>query len=554
MDTQLLEKLKNTIRGEVLTDDATLTEYSHDTSLFEVRPQVVVCPKDTEDLKDLVEFVRAHKKDYPDLSLTGRSGGTDMSGGSINDSIIVSFGQHFNAKPKIDAKAQTAVFQPGLYYRDFEPETLKKDLIFPSYPASRNLCAMGGIVNNNSGGEKSYQYGKTEKYITKIKVVLSDGNEYILEKLTEDQLEAKKKQKDFEGQFYRDMHKLIKDNYDDIMAAKPKVSKNSAGYSLWNIWDKEAKTFDLTQLFIGAQGTLGMMTEAETKLIPVTKHQQMMVIFMYDTKNLGRIIEEVLEVGPESFESYDDNTLKLALKFFPEFAAMLGSKGVIDTGFKFLPEFMMVAWRRKLPKLVLQIEFTGNDPDELTAKMEDLQQRLEPLNEMTRIAIDDEGLKYWLIRRESFSLLRKKIRNMHTAPFIDDFSINPKYLGEFMPQVGKIFKKYPGMIYTIAGHIGDGNFHIIPLMKIEDPKMRKAIPVISEKIYDMVVNKYEGTIDSEHNDGLIRTPYLELQYGKKITKLFSQTKDIFDPKGLFNPRKKVNGDLQYALDHIRQSW
>ncbi len=554
MDQILLDQLKKTIKGEVLTDDQTLTEYSHDTSLYEVRPQVVVCPKDVKDLQTLVDFVNAHKKDHPELSLTGRSAGTDMGGGSINDSIIVSFTQHFNDKPTIDAKNMMATFQPGVYYRDFEAESLKSELIFPSYPASRMLCAMGGIVNNNSGGEKSYQYGKTENFITQVKAVLSDGKEYTFEPLTMDQLAAKKKKKDLEGHIYREMHQLIEDNYDAIMAAKPKVSKNSAGYFLWNVWDKEKGIFDLTKLLVGAQGTLGLMTEGQTKLVKTTKHQRMMVIFMYDLKNLGAIIEETLKVGPETFESYDDNTLKLALKFFPEFAKMLGAKGIIGTGIKFMPEFMLVASRRKLPKLVLQIEFTGDDALLLEHKMELLQRALEPLNEMTRIAVDDESLKYWLIRRDSFSLLRKKIQNMHTAPFIDDFSINPKYLGEFMPKIAKIFKKYPQMIYTVAGHVGDGNFHIIPLMKIEDPKMRKAIPIISEQVYKMVVEDYEGTIDSEHNDGLVRTPYLELMYGKKITKLFAQTKDIFDPTNMFNPRKKVNPDQKFAMDHIRQSW
>jgi FAD/FMN-containing dehydrogenase len=553
MEQALIDELKQIIKGSVLTDDTNLQTYSHDASLFEVKPQVVVCPEDEEDVMTLVEFVNKHKKAHPTLSLTGRAAGTDMGGGSINDSIIVSFTQHFNKKPVIDTKAQTATFQPGMFYRDFEKSTLKHGLIFPSYPASRELCAMGGIVNNNSGGEKSLQYGKTERYITEVSLVLSDGKEYTFGEITEEELEKKKQLPTVEGDIYRQMHELITKNYDKIMAAKPRVSKNSAGYSLWNIWNKEQKTFNLAQLIIGAQGTLGLMTKGKTKLVPVTSHHHMMVLFLYDLKNLGKIIETALALKPESFEAYDDNTLKLALKFFPEFAKMMGAKGFVDTGVKFLPEFMLVAKRRKLPKMILQIEFTGDDEPAIDGKMAELQSRLKPLNETMRVAIDDEGLKYWLIRRDSFSLLRKKVQNLHTAPFIDDFSIPPQYLAEFLPQVSKIFKKYPQWIYTIAGHVGDGNFHIIPLMKIEDPKNRKAIPIVSKKVYDLVL-KYGGTIDSEHNDGLIRTPYLELQYGKDIVKLFEQTKQIFDPHNIFNPRKKVGGSLEYSMSKIRTGW
>ena len=214
---------------------------------------------------------------------------------------------------------------------------------------------------------------------------------------------------------------------------------------------------------------------------------------------------------------------------------------------------MLIARKHRLPKMVLQIEFTGDDEPAIDGKMAELESRLRPLNETMRTAIDDEGLKYWLIRRDSFSLLRKKVKDLHTAPFIDDFSVEPKYLAEFLPQVNKMFKKYPKLIYTIAGHVGDGNFHIIPLMKIEDPNQRKIIPVLSKKVYDLVL-KYGGTIDSEHNDGLIRTPFLEQQYGKEMVKLFEQTKDIFDPENMFNPRKKVRSTMEYAMKHIRTSW
>lgn len=553
MNESLLQELKEIIKGEVLTDDSTLHEYSHDASIFEVKPQVVVCPKDKEDVKALVRFVNKHKQEHPNLSLTGRAAGTDMSGGSVNDSILVSFTQHFNDKPIVDVKNQTATFQPGVYYRDFEKETIKHGLIFPSYPASRELCAMGGIVNNNSGGEKSLKYGKTERYITEITLILRDGNEYTFGEISEDELEQKKKLKTVEGEVYREIHELIKRNYDEIMDAKPKVSKNSAGYFLWNVWNKEKQTFNLAQLIIGSQGTFGLMVEAKTKLVPTTSHHHMMVIFLYDLKNLGTIIDTALALEPESFESYDDNTLKLALKFFPEFAQLLGAKGFVDTGVKFLPEFLLVAKRRKLPKMVLQIEFTGDDEPAIDGKMAELESRLRPLNETMKMAIDDDGLKYWLIRRDSFRLLRQKVQGMHTAPFIDDFAVPPHALADILPKISKMFKKHPGMIYTIAGHVGDGNFHIIPLMKIEDPKNRKAIPELSKKVFQMVVD-LGGTIDAEHNDGLIRTPYLEMQYGKKVVGLFAKTKEIFDPEGIFNPRKKVGGSLEYSMSKIRTGW
>src|SRR3989344_7086074 len=134
MDAKLIEEIKKSISGEVATDEETLKLFSHDASLFEIVPEVVVFPKDSQDVEKLVQFVNKHKKDDESLSLTGRSAGTDMSGGSINDSIIVAFGKYFTRLKSI--KGDIATVEPGMFYRHFEEETLKHGLIFPSYPAS----------------------------------------------------------------------------------------------------------------------------------------------------------------------------------------------------------------------------------------------------------------------------------------------------------------------------------------------------------------------------------------------------------------------------------
>src|SRR3989344_2408834 len=551
MDAKLVEELKKTISGEVETDEETLKLYSHDASLFEVMPQAVVFPKNSQDVEKLVQFVSSHKNEDKSLSLTGRSAGTDMSGGSINDSIIVDFQKYMNNLVEINGDIATTA--PGVFYRDFEKETLKHNLIFPSYPASRELCAMGGIFNNNAGGEKSLQYGKTEDYVKRMKVVLSDGNTYELKSLNETEFKKKIARKNFEGKIYRKMFDLINKNYEDIMKAKPDVTKNSAGYFLWNIYDKSKNSFDLNKLFVGSQGTLGIFIEGDLRLVPVSKHRDMLIIYLHDLSHLSQIIKEVLALKPESFESYDDNTLKLALKYFPEFAKQLGPFGMIEAGVAFLPAFFDLITHKSLPKLVLQVDFTGDDLDVVKEKVATLKERLKPFHPETQTALEDQEKRYWLVRRESFNLLRKKIRNKHTAPFIDDFSIKPEFIGDVIPQVLEILKKHPEFIFTVAGHVGDGNFHIIPLADIKNPNVRAAIPKIADQVYK-IISKYHGSNTAEHNDGLIRTPYLKEMYGEKIVKLFEETKKIFDPKNIFNPRKKVFGDLKYAMDHVRLSW
>ena len=156
--------------------------------------------------------------------------------------------------------------------------------------------------------------------------------------------------------------------------------------------------------------------------------------------------------------------------------------------------------------------------------------------------------KYWVIRHESFNLLRKKIRGMRTAPFIDDFVVPPSTLPEFLPKLQEILSHYD-LIYTVAGHVGDGNFHIIPLI---DPKRSdgpKIIDELSHKVYDLVLS-YKGSITGEHNDGLVRTPYVEKMFGREMNNLFVEVKKIFDPLNIFNPGKKVGMTFAEAMKHL----
>jgi FAD/FMN-containing dehydrogenase len=219
---------------------------------------------------------------------------------------------------------------------------------------------------------------------------------------------------------------------------------------------------------------------------------------------VGQIIGEVLKFKPESFESYDDKTLNLAIRFFPDILKRMKA-GVFSLAVQFLPEFFMLL-RGGLPKMVLLVELTGEDEKVLEQRLYELKGHLARFNVPVRVLRSEkESEKYWTIRRESFSLLRKHVQGKHTAPFIDDMAVKPEFLPEFLPAVNAILEPHRDkMIYTIQGHDGDGNFHIIPLMDFKDPATRKLIPKISEQIYDLVV-KYKGSITAEHNDGLIRT-------------------------------------------------
>jgi FAD/FMN-containing dehydrogenase len=544
----LSDEIKQFFHGDVMDDEKTLADYSHDYSIFNVKPQIVVFPKDVEDVKNLVKFVN-HKKEGPhageNISLTGRSAGTDMTGGPLTESIVVSFTKYFNRVKEITN--EYAVVEPGVYFRDFEKRLKEKRLLYPPYPASKDLCALGGMINNNSGGEKTLAYGKTEDYVQELKVVMADGEEHVLKSLSGAAFESKLKEQSFEGEAYRKLYDILEKNYDVVKAARPKVSKNSAGYFLWNVWDK--KTFDITKLIVGSQGTLGLVTEAKLRLVKERKHSRLAVVFLQDLRPLADVIVEVLKFNPESMESYDDKTLYVALKFLPSLIKSMRGN-FFKLIWKFIPEALM-ALRGGIPKMVLLIELTSDDAEKLNVRMRALRGAVQKFQLPVRLLKNHaEEEKYWIIRRQSFKLLHDHSIGKDTAPFIDDIVVDPKCLPEFLPKLNQILDRYKkDLIYTVAGHPGNGNFHIIPLMNLKDERIRNLIPVISDEVYKLVL-QYNGSITAEHNDGLIRTPYLEEMYGKKIIRLFEEAKRIFDPKNIFNPGKKVGGNLQYSLKHI----
>ena len=548
----LADEIRSFFHGDVSVDDATLEKFSRDYSVFKVRPQIVVFPKDVEDVKNLVKFVAKKKTAGEDISLTGRSAGSDMTGGPLGQSIIVSFTKYFNAIKEIGN--DYVVVEPGVYFRDLEKQLTSRGLLYPPYPASKDICAIGGMVSNNSGGEKTLAYGKTEDYVRELSVVLADGEVHILRPLSSDALQAKLTEPGFEGDAYRALHRLIDGHYDEIKRAKPDVSKNSAGYYLWNIWDKGTGIFDLNKLFVGSQGTLGLVVEAKLGLVPLPKHSRMAVIFLQDLQWTGDLVETLLAFKPESIESYDDKTIEVAVKLWrPLLRSMKGN--IVKLAWDFLPEIFM-ALRHGMPKMVILVQFSGDDDSVLIKQLVVLKLAIEKF-EKTHAGIQirslkdaEEAEKYWTIRRQSFALLHGAIKGKDTAPFIDDFIVKPEYLKEVLPKVNEILDQYKkDLIYTIAGHPGNGNFHIIPLMDLKDPRVRALIPEITEKIYRLVF-EYHGSITAEHNDGLIRTPYLKEMYGPEIEKLFVETKKIFDQSNIFNPGKKVGGNLAYSTDHI----
>ena len=546
----LQEKIAEFFKGKLSETPEDLERLSRDTSIFKRKPALLAAPYDASDLSSLVRFVATEKSRGENLSLTARSAGTDMTGGPLTDSIVVSFTEHMNKV--LEVGEDYAVAEPGVFYRDFEKETLAKaGKLLPSFPASREICAIGGIVANNSGGELTLKYGKTERYVRSLDVVLSDGSQVIFGPLSREGLEEKKKGDSLESTIYRDMDALITENAERITNARPKVSKNSSGYALWSVKDANKGTFDLSKLIVGSQGTLALVTKAKLGIVKRESHKAMLVIFLKDLAVLPEVVKRVLAEKPESFESYDNHTFSLAVRFLPQILRSMGLVKAIALGISFLPELYLVL-TGGVPKLVLMAEFAESTDVAARDKVRETRHALKELPVVTRMAAGKIGPeKYWKIRRESFNLLRKNVPGLYAAPFIDDCVVLPEVYPQFLPELEALLSQYP-FTFTIAGHVGNGNFHIFPLVDMTKDAVHEDIIELNKKVYELVL-KYGGSTTGEHNDGIIRTPYVKDMFGPEMYALFEKTKNIFDPQNIFNPGKKVGGTLKYIETHMMHS-
>lgn len=568
----LKTKLSEKISGAVKDDKKTLDTYSRDWSLFEVKPSAVVFPRSAADIQEVVSFVKKNKKKYPELSITARAAGTDMSGGPLNTGIILDTTKYLKGVHDVIRGESTtqssfygheyrvtgeAVVLPGTFYRDFEKQTLRHNLILPCYPASRELCAVGGMVANNGAGEKTLKYGQNKDFVKQLKVVLSDGKEYIFEPMNFESLSKKMKQRNFEGRLHKGIYQLIKKNWDLIQEHKPKTSKNASGYYLWDVVDAVSIVdfeagkgmFDMTKLVVGAQGTTGIVTEITYKLVDNEPAHDLLVVYVDDLTVVPNLVKKLMKTNLEMLEMYDDNTFKIGVKFFKDFLKDKGFFGAIKYGLRFMPEVWM-AIRGGVPKLIVLAEFSGQSEREVHEQMKKAVDSIKDLGLRTHmIPRDSEEEKFWDFRHDSFKLLtehssetRIKGEGTRTAPFIDDIAVNPEHLPKYLPRLIKILEEY-NLMYTVAGHLGNGNFHIIPLMGLKDAANSEKIIEISKKVYDLAL-EYDGTLSAEHNDGIVRTPFLERQFGPDMIKLFQKTKDLFDPLNMFNPGKKVGGTFE----------
>ena len=532
-------------RGGISSKDSLLKAYSTDESIFSIRPQVVLQPKNRQDVQIAAKVVSQNVEQFPSLSLTPRAAGTGLGGGALTDSIVIDMCAHMQKIGEVTKKKDITYIQtePGAMWRDVEKKLKRSGSYIPSFPASKDICSIGGAIGNNSAGPDSLRYGHCADWIESMDVVLHDGHTYTIKALSAREFKLLMKQDHEHARIAKDIFDLISKNEREIKNGKPHTAKNSAGYPLWSVipdgvakFKKGEGVFDLTRLVAGSQGTIGIVTKLTMKAIAVPDHTALIALPIFDLDDAADTIVKALKHDPINVEVFDSLSFDLALKNPSFFKDRLDGPAYYRTMLSMYTTYH-VRFRRKVPEFIVLVTLdkdTIADVGEREVVASMASKTVKP--RLVKNATERE--MYWQIRRASYTLSKFQDPTKRPAAFLEDMTVPPENLSKFFKEIKKLLKEF-GVTAAVHGHGGNGHFHFYPLLDFTNKKTPELVEKMAEKFFKTAV-KFDGNICGEHNDGIIRTPHLSKMFTAKMLDLFEQTENIFDPNDVFNPGKKVN--------------
>jgi len=533
--------LQEHLVGEVMTSVDARRYFATDGSVFAVAPAMVVYPRSENDVRKTMRFAWQLAERGRSIPITARGSGTDQGGAALGSGVMLVFPAHMNRIIEFDSKSGTVIVEPGINYAKLQQTLETHGRFLPPFPSSFEYSTIGGAVANNASGEKSVKYGSTRNYVKSLRVVLANGEVIETGRLSKRDLGKKLGLATFEGEIYRSVDALLEENHDIVERSQLAVTKNAAGYDLKDIKQKDG-SFDLTPLFVGSQGTLGVVTEITLATEPYNPETTLIVAHFDDISHVQQTVSELraLPELPSAIEMVDGNLLEAVERINPN-----QLKEVITKPF---------------PKVVLLVEFDSGNERQQKKLVKRTQKIFEKFAVNQQIETEPERqAQLWKIRHASAAVMAHAEGQTKAVPIIEDGIVPLDKFGEYLQGVYGIFERNR-LQAAVWGHAGDANLHMQPYLDLGQVGDRqKAFKVIDE--YNKLVISLGGSTSGEHNDGRLRAPYLEQLYGAEVYGVFKKLKQIFDPYSNLNPGVKMDVTLddikplmrhEYSMEHLYQ--
>lgn len=535
--SKVAQYLQEHVVGEVLTSLDAREYFATDASIFRLAPQIIVYPRTENDVRKIARFSWQLAERGRLVPLTARGSGTDQGGAALGQGILIVFPAHMNKILALDSNKGYVSIQPGANFGKIQQTLLTHGQFLPPYPASLEYSTVGGAVANNASGEKTVKYGSMRDFTKQLRVVLANGEVITTKRISKKELVHKKGLPTFEGEVYRTLDNTIIDNMELIEKSQLAVSKNSAGYDVWSVKGNDG-SFDLTPLFVGSQGTLGVVTEIVCDTESYNPKKTLLVAKIDNLEMACQAIQKIRDLEPSTMEMVDVNLLEFIQKNNPS-----QLKDVVKPPF---------------PKVILLIEFddlTNRKQKKGTKKAKKI---LQTIGAETIITTDShEQEDYWKIRHSAASVMWQQVGNKRALPVIEDGIVPLVHFSAFIEKVYELFKSF-NLEIAIWGHAGNANIHMQPFFDLSSVGDRQQMFKLMDAYYELVLS-FGGSTSGEHNDGRLRAPYLSKLYGDELYEVFRKIKQTFDPYGILNPGVKIDvsiNDIQkllredYSLSHL----
>ena len=524
----LASDLRSRVAGDVAFDEYAQVMYASDGSIYEALPAGVVVPKSVDDVQATLEVAAEHS-----VPVLPRGAGSSLAGQTVGPGcVVLDFTQYMDDILEVDPKNRRAVVEAGVVQDRLDERLDEHGLKFAPDPASSGRATVVGGIGNNSTGAHSVRYGITDAYTEELDVVLADGSLIHTREIVLDSPEWEEVTDgdSLEAELYRTVRRAVEENRAEIDSRYPELKRCVSGYNLHKVCyenDDGEEVINLSKLFVGSEGTLGVIVRAEVSLVTRPEETALALYCFDDLVDAMKAVPEALEFPVSAVELMDEEVFRLASESeeFAQYAEPIPEGATAA---------LMLEWDSEL---VDDFEDAVGDTNAHFVEAGDAFDVLEAHT-------DEEQGKLWKLRKAAIPLLMSLEGDPKPYPFIEDATVPPAELAEYVQGFQEILADHDTTAAYFA-HAGSGTLHIRPILNLKEEAGVEKMHSIADDVTDLVL-EHNGAFSGEHGDGLARTEFNPKMYGEDLWTAFQEVKSAADPEWRMNPGKVVYVDDETA--------
>lgn len=536
MMSKIAQYLNEHILGEVTSSKAVRQRFSRDASILTITPELVMFPRVTNDIRKAARFSWQLAEKGHVLPLISRGYGSDQTGAAIGHGLIVNTTAHLNSVIHIGLKDKDRFVhvQPGVNFKSLNDILNWHGLYVPAYPESEAYSTIGGAVANNSGGALSGKYGLIGDAVTRLEVVLANGDLIETTRINKRDFNAKKGLQTFEGEIYRKIDALIEDNQAIIADPLTGNERDNTGYGRISQVRRRDGSFDLTPLFIGSQGTLGIISEIVLRTEYVSKDQTVIVAVVENNQVAHDVADSLVSLEPAILETFDGELFNVARARGKKYPFFNIADASVDVG------------------AIVYVQFSDFSDKARSRKLKKTLKTLAKYNTSVVSSVDHSFEELASIREVMSSTFVTETNTESYPPLIDGAQIPSNRYDDFVVAVAELAKKHHVNLPT-RNRVLDGTVFAratLQLDKLSDKQ--KMLKLIND--YSQLVDRHNGTFVAESGEGRVKANAAYALLDEDIRNLYEQIRTTFDPFGTLNPGVKQPTELKKIVETLRSSY